>query len=120
VLKALPLVRPRRVEAVILDNPAAQPSAPLSATTPTDIAGPPPEGGLYMPPPRTLVLQSASEFTPPPDLDRKTPVTVYKIEGAPDSVMLEVPECAAPLVRDFVEKAAEGGAPCAAKLTIRF
>lgn len=118
VLKALPLVRPHRVEAVILDHPAAQPSsAPLSASTPNDLV---PEAGMDMPAPRTLVLQSTSEFTPLPDLDRKSPLTVYKIDGAPDSVTLDVPECAAPLIRDFVENASDGGAPCAAKLTIHF
>lgn len=118
VLKALPLVRPRRVEAVILDHPAAQPSsAPLSASTPNDLV---PEAGMDMPAPRTLVLQSMSDFTPLPDLDRKSPLTVYKIDGAPDSVTLELPECAAPLIRDFVENASEGGAPCAARLAIHF
>lgn len=120
VLKALKLVKAGRVEAVILDHPATRSSAPLSATAPQESAGQIPEAGLDMTPPPTLVLQSAAEFTPPPDLDRKSPLTVYKIDGAPDSVVLELPECAAPLIRDFVENAAQGGAPCAAKLTIRF
>jgi pimeloyl-ACP methyl ester carboxylesterase len=129
VLKTLPLVPSRRVEVVILDSPA-WPAAPLSATKPGAaesqnlrvLPGPaePVEPGLDISVPRTLVLQGETGAVPPAEIERKARVTTYTIEGAPSFLMLSVPECAAPLVRDFVEGAAAGGAPCAAKLTIRF
>ena len=118
VLKTLPLVRPRRVEAVILDSPPA-----IAVTTPGPAAAEqaqPVEPALNTAPPRTLVLQGDTDAAPLPEIEKNAPVTTYTIEGAPSFLMMTVPECAAPLVHDFVEGAAAGGAPCAARLSIRF
>ncbi|GEM_PF-3824855 len=115
VLKALPLVRTHRIEAVILDSPPLTVGGIAPEQTPS-----PGEQGLDLSPPRTLVLQGDATTPPPAELDKKAPVTTYAIEGAPSFLMLTVPECAAPLVHDFVEGGSEGGAPCAARLSIRF
>lgn len=124
ILRALPLVRPRRIEAVILDSPAA----PLSMSGPEepeqalDLSAPLSrldEPTLSDSPPRTLLLQGERDI-PPRQLDRDTPLTTYTIDGASGFLMLTVPECAAPLVRDFVNGVAVNEPSCAAHLTIRF
>jgi len=131
VLKTLKLVRPRRVEAVILDNPPPLDgtTAPLTAISPgtAQIRREAPresvqtdEPGLDTTLPRTLILQGDPDAASPPDIEPQSPVTTYIIEGAPNFLMLTVPECAAPLVRDFVQGTSDGSAPCAGRLSIRF
>jgi hypothetical protein len=131
VLKTLKLVRPRRVEAVILDSPPRLDgqTAPLTALSPGTAQGlrqaprepgQTDEPGLDTTLPRTLILQGDPDVAPPQDIEPKSPVTTYIIDGAPSFLMLTVPECAAPLVRDFVQGNSDGDAPCAGRLSIRF
>jgi pimeloyl-ACP methyl ester carboxylesterase len=78
--------------------------------------------------PRTLVLQGDMDARSSYEgarrrselLEREAPITFYRIPGGPHFLLLAVPECFTPIVRNFVNGQEVAGAPCAVKLGLRF